>query len=388
MGGGSDFEDEAGKTVHYLARGKAWDSEEEPTQVPVYKRVVRDENGTYLLEWIPWENLSKMTFPVTIDYIQRTNSSVGNKVWDRHKTWWVSSEYTINNGDDLVIEPGTVVKIGNTSTSNVRIKVQSGGRVIAVGEPYDPIFITSYADDGYGEDIDTGQGGLPSEATPDQSDYYSAFYFNAAGTQNSEIRNCRIRYALYGLYSLDTVINTEVRDNVFCNCNQPVHQERSSSSYASTGTYVNNLIYDCSYGFVIANYGYYTLAMTATLRNNTVDSVPTYGVLATCSSGYLHLTMTAQNNVVTNAGYGFRNYPNSSRVQHSAGTLSNNGFAYISTALYYGGAFSGSSDVNLGNNSPYVTSSNSDYYLEQSTGFIDGGASSASGGVPIVGEKV
>jgi hypothetical protein len=108
-----------------------------------------------------------MTFPVTIDYIQKTSGSTGNEVWDRGQTWWVSSEYYVNDGNTLVIEPGTVVKVGNTSGTNIRIRVAGGGLLKAVGEPYAPIYVTSWADDGYGTDIDTGVGGMPSDITPD-----------------------------------------------------------------------------------------------------------------------------------------------------------------------------------------------------------------------------
>jgi hypothetical protein len=366
------FKDIDDRIVHYLARGKAWDSSDPQVEETVYKRVIRRDGKMYLLEGIPYETLMQMTFPVTIDYIQKTTGSVGNEVWDRSKTWWVSSAYNINNGDTLVIEPGTVVKLGDDSAGYAeKINILSGGVLKAVGEPYSPIIITSYADDGCGEDIDTGVGGLPSEITPAPSNYTSAFWFNYCGSNNSEIQFCRIRFAHYGIFAYDTQLNNDVRDNIFYQCNRGIQQHIANAA-TSSADYINNLISDCSYPILLANQTSYTYSLTANLYNNTIDGAYSIGVYTYCVNGGLTLTMTAQNNIVTNTNYGF--HDGQGNMTHSSGTISHNGFSNVSTN--YGTGFSGTTTRDLVTTNPYVTSSNGNYYLDQTTIFEDGGTGS------------
>jgi hypothetical protein len=366
------FKDYDGRTVHYLAHGNAWDSSSEQMICKVYKRVIRENGRLFLLEGLPYEQIMAMTFPVTIDYIQKTSGSTGNEVWDRGKTWWVSSIYNINSGDTLVIEPGTVIKIGSSSAGYTeKLNVLSGGVVKAVGEPYNPIFLTSWADDGCGEDLDTGADDLPSETTPAPQDYTSAFYFDG-GSNDSEIQFCRIRYAKYAVFSINTQLNNAIRDNILYQCSRGIHQQISTAT-TSSANYINNLISDCSFPIVIDNETGNAYSMTANLYNNTIDGAYLYGVYCHCLNGYINLSMTAQNNIVTNTNYGF--YDGASNVSHDSGIVSNNGFSNINNANYYGG-ISGATTLDLNTTNPYESSSNGDYYLDQSTSFQDGGTGS------------
>ena len=378
-----EFKDNDGYTAHYFASGKAWDSAEKPRQMTVFKRVVREDGRLFLLEGLAYATLERTTFPVVIDYVQKTTGSVGHEVWDRNKTWWVSSPYTVNDGDTLVVEPGTVVKVGSSSGSNdERIVVVDGGTVKAVGEPYTPIFITAWSDDGYGEDLDSGGG----EETPASGTTYygSAFSFDAAGESPSQIQYCRIRWAEIAVDNCFTTLTTPIRDNVFADCASALRLK--TDTYVQGGpeaTVVNNLITDADTAIDLYcedGEGGSQCHFTLNASCNTIAGCSTAAVSVTGPQVYdLALVLQAHDNVVVDCLYGFTGTGSLSSAD-SGVDIAYTGFYNVSSSHRYDGLFDGyGSDTIVENNPPFdAHTGNGKYYLRQSSSFIDAGAGSQS----------
>ncbi|MBE7560188.1 hypothetical protein HS125_15115 [bacterium] len=378
------FRDNNGLIVHYLATGKAWDSAAPHRQLTVFKRVVREEGGIFLLEGIPYTTLAEMTFPVTIDYVEKTQSAVGSEVWDRSKTWWVSDQYTLNDGDHLVIQPGAVVKIGSDYDGNNDecIIVEDGAEVQAVGDPYMPIFITSLADEGNGVDV--------TEEAPAVGGYLSAFYFNEATDNPSEIKNCRFRYASHALYLYGSTLTEPVRDNVFAQNGNAIFLEcdggDSKHSIPETGpsrlNATNNLIYDCDCGvfahaFAVDGYGTFGLELYA----NTIDDCNDAAVAVQRTDAGICMDLVTTDNIIADCDYGF--YDPDEAPESWTLDLDNNGFSSVGSGEsdWFTGMFAQGfwGSIEETGTTFDQDNGNGSYYLDSTSDFLDAGEGTLNG---------
>ncbi|MBE7559337.1 hypothetical protein HS125_10450 [bacterium] len=267
-----------------------------------------------LLEGLRYSQVADMARPVVIDYVMQVATSGKNEVWYRDKTYHITAPYYVD-GCTLVIRPGTVVKLGDDDNSNDEcIVVNDGGTVLAVGEPYLPVFFTAYSDDGYGENTDGGSG-LPAEATPTRgaANYKAAFHFYAAEANDSRIQFCRIRWAKDGILNERSKLNHAVRDNVFNDCESAVRLFDWNTAHAPGPgvnpeiTLTNNLIYYANHGLLLrgTSGGYETPAIYVALQQNTMDNID-YGALTLDGdSDMTYVYATARNNVFTSCYDGY-----------------------------------------------------------------------------------
>ncbi|MCM2271701.1 MAG: T9SS C-terminal target domain-containing protein, partial [candidate division Zixibacteria bacterium] len=73
---------------------------------------------------------------------------VGTTVWSRDTVWNMSGFLFVENGEILIIEPGTIIK-GDPGTAEnaTALIVAKGGKIYAEGTPTQPIIFTSISDD-------------------------------------------------------------------------------------------------------------------------------------------------------------------------------------------------------------------------------------------------
>lgn len=84
---------------------------------------------------------------------QLSGSSVGNETWHEGMTYFISSDYTIQSGHQLVIEPGAIVKLN----SGTKLIVASGASLMAEGEPWHYVVFTSADDSAVGHALQSSQ---------------------------------------------------------------------------------------------------------------------------------------------------------------------------------------------------------------------------------------
>lgn len=322
------FVDRDGWPVSFLARANAYDSTEPVSQtLSVEKHVVREAGGYLLLEGIPLNRLQKMQLPLVLDYIlrpcttlQSTPKDVNAKeVWSNRHTYWVSAPLQVTSGDELCIEPGTVVKLGAPNNNDdecieaLPVSDQTFGlNLYVTGLRQLPIVFTSYADDGYGEDIDTGEGGMPPETSPARGDYAAAIKITCfthgifSSPHSAPVRDCRVRYAANAI--VDN-FHVQVSNNVVRDCSVAIWAEKIDtppfSENGSSSVYLNNLIVDCPVGVVHAKTEHYLLMY---MINNTIDGA-VFGFLG-WNDGIQGGILFARNNLLTNCTVcGFYDYP-------------------------------------------------------------------------------
>ncbi|MBE7558140.1 right-handed parallel beta-helix repeat-containing protein [bacterium] len=341
----------------------------------VRTRVEWDAGKPYLLDGIPCSKMADMPRPGVIDYTLELHASSGmDEVWDRNNTWWVLTEYQVSEGKTLVIEPGTVVKIGtNTGDDDECIRVMAGGTVRAVGEPLLPVFITSYRDDGYGDDLD-GNPGQMSEADPAPGDYPAAFKIEPVyGGNASQFKNCRIRWADTAIVINEVSVGA-IRGNVFNNCNTAVQLlDPEQADGFPEAALTNNLIYECGNGIEFVPTGDYAPQCSLGLYFNTFEDLSGAAFVATVDEGYEgYLTIVAENNVIANVAQGFSGP--AGRLVLMYPSLDYTGWAQIGANDKYVGVFATSSgshthDQTYTGGSPFDTDNpaNGRHYLKQDT---------------------
>ncbi len=125
------------------------------------------------------------TVPVTGDMATDT-------VWTADDgVYVVSSVVTIDPGATLYIEPGTIVKFSQGASLNVL------GALNAAGNPVNPVYFTSFADDAVGGDTNAdGSNSLPSASDTWDINFLHASY--------STISGAVLRYSSGGIFNLDS----------------------------------------------------------------------------------------------------------------------------------------------------------------------------------------
>ena len=189
------------------------------------------------------------------------------EVWnDYHETglpYLVNSNFSLNTNITLSIPSGTIIKFMFSG----RFTVEDDGTLDLQGTTSNPVYFTSYRDDGIGGD--TNQDG---DATSPSSGNWDGIYINDNDRVN--IHHCVIRYAgddIAGIYV-----------------------------YRSSPVIQNNIIEFCHYGLEIAGY-------SSDLAKPEIK----YNTFSNCSVGILNNSYTVpvihHNNFISSTGYGVRN---------------------------------------------------------------------------------
>ncbi|MBU0719326.1 MAG: right-handed parallel beta-helix repeat-containing protein, partial [Planctomycetes bacterium] len=131
-----------------------------------------------------------MTFDFRQGATTISGATSGHTHWTKAGSPYViEANFTVSDGDSLVIDPGVVVKF-ETGT-----RMTINGTLVAEGTPADTIAFTSYKDDDWGGD--TNQDGPSIGSAGD----WQQIYFSDAGAGCS-MRWCLVRYAGYDWYYL------------------------------------------------------------------------------------------------------------------------------------------------------------------------------------------
>jgi len=307
------------------------------------------DRKTYLVERVSHAWLADAAYPVTLDYTDKSGSLTSDELWTADTTYYVTSDVNVG-AHTLTIEPGTVVKFADGSAINV---TSSGSKIVAKGEPYRYIVLTSENDDDSGQQI-TGSSG-----NPQAGDYDMAIYISSIASSDCEIEYCKIGYASYGII-VQRAIGT-IQHCIIRSCSDyGIHM------YGTTLPDVfNNLICDCGYGiYVLVG----SSGPESKMRNNTIDDCG-YGIALCCPpKGSLTVSFEIRNNLLSNnTSYGL--YRSSSNL--NTVTVSNNGYYGNGTPVYN---LSRTDPVDLTVN-PYKTTDTplGDYFIDTTdTGGVDG----------------
>ena len=82
------------------------------------------------------------------EFIRDNGAGTGSVTWKSDKTYFIDGLVFVNDGQTLIIEPGTVIKGTLSSrTFTSALVVARGGKIIAEGRPDNPIIFTSEQDD-------------------------------------------------------------------------------------------------------------------------------------------------------------------------------------------------------------------------------------------------
>ena len=105
-----------------------------------------------MVETVSYDFFQEARYPVVWDYETRNgNFDPNDDIWYAHNTYYISSDYTIDE-ETLRIEPGTFVKFND----DTKISTSGMGKLIARGKPYLPIVFTHKNDEDNGEFIASG----------------------------------------------------------------------------------------------------------------------------------------------------------------------------------------------------------------------------------------
>ncbi len=395
-----DFRNEQGETICRFKTGMAWSGyraatpfryEQDVHATPVWKRFEWTAGRLYLLEGLRYTALPEIPRPIVIDYDSeaRSGTQTKNEVWDRDKTWWISAPYTLENCE-LVIEPGTVVKLGTGANANndERIVIGGGAKVAAVGEPYLPVFFTAYSDEGYGVDTDSSWEGTPTRGG---GNYQAVFDFDTEGESEnqSSIQYCRFRWAGSAIVVQRTALDadTAIRDCIFNECDAGVRMvnwsdndvppNEPSEGVEPAVTLTNNLMYGCNAGvaltFVNSNSQQgFTLGM---YHNTFADFDSGTAVLVDSDYGLI-VNVAGRNNIVANCDYAYADPDDKVDGAFSYADVDVTGYAEMGHASVTSGGWSTITSGSLGSNDPnypdYLSTSpfdsndaNGSYYLNQ-----------------------
>jgi hypothetical protein len=304
-------------------------------EITQYRHIFQQNNKNYLLEGIALNDLDEAIYPITLDYEIKAGGSDSNQTWKEGFTYYLSGDYTITNGNTLVIEPGTIVKYATAK----KLAVASGGRLIAKGDKFNYILMTSKNDNEVGETI-TGSNG-----SPQASDYTTAINLQANTVSNHYIQYCKISYAYCGL-DIQTKIDNPVENNIFRNdFMYPVKISSVSSPSGDGITFRNNLITGTMY--CISLYGGTNYVE---LYNNTL-----YGFGCGVYIGSGSPLTQAKYNLFSNGNVGFNGVSISDSV-HSYNYHYNISFPILNGSSQYEYVISTSNPL-------YDNSSNGSFYL-------------------------
>ena len=345
-----------GQALCHFAQSPAFDSSPVKQSIPMYKYLYQQNGHTFLVEGIPYSFLISASLPVTLDYNIKTGTQTGNQVW-KSNTYYLSGTYTVSAPWTLVIEGGTVCKF----TTGAEINVASGARILAVGTTFDYVLFTDWKDTTMGDSVST------TLSTATGGDYGTAISLQLHASANSQIQYCKIAYATDGL-DIYTNLHTPIQNNIIQQCsNNGIYLSLNGTN--SLITVMNNLIYSGS-RYISFPAGIYAIANDTVpyvlALNNTVDGAGTgNGIL-----GYNSAFVDCRNNLISNCFYGL------SAVNGFGNAHSYNQF-YQDYSNYYGLIGPGTGEGNAF--SPYTTSPNGSFYLNQSdTTVVAAGDSSAS----------
>jgi hypothetical protein len=314
------------------------DTEKGKKEINQYRHIYQDGNKQYLLEGISCQELGNLTAPLTLDYEIKTGGLSGNEVWKEGKTYYLSGNLTINAGATLVIEPGTICKY-STGRS---LTAASGGRLIAKGDKFNYILMTSWNDNQVGETITNSNG------TPQPSDYYCPINLPANTVTDHRIEYCKISYSGYGLNiqtGLDYPIQNNIIRNTGCYGIYLANEGLSGSHDVKNNLLVKNGI---SIAFVCGK----DADGQMNIINNTIDQ-NIIGLYVTGDS--FNLNCNIINNLFSSDTYGmYGDYIES----HSY-----NKFYSVATPFHGNVSLGTGEDTTLEN--PYRASPNGSYYLNQ-----------------------
>jgi hypothetical protein len=314
------------------------DTEKGKKEINQYRHIYQDGNKQYLLEGISCQELGNLSVPLTLDYEIKTGGLSGNEVWKEGKTYYLSGNLTINSGATLVIEPGTICKYSTGKS----LTAASGGRLIAKGDKFNYILMTSWNDNQVGETITNSNG------TPQPSDYYCPINLPANTVTDHRIEYCKISYSGYGLNiqtGLDYPIQNNIIRNTGCYGIYLANEGLSGSHDVKNNLLVKNGI---SIAFVCGK----DADGQMNIINNTIDQ-NIIGLYVTGDS--FNLNCNIINNLFSSDTYGmYGDYIES----HSY-----NKFYSVATPFHGNVSLGTGEDTTLEN--PYRASPNGSYYLNQ-----------------------
>jgi hypothetical protein len=282
---------------------------------------------------------------LTLDYEIKTGGISNNETWKEGNTYLISGNLTVNAGATLVIEPSTICKY----TTNVSLIVASGGRLIAKGQKYNYILMTSWKDNSLGESVCSSAG------IPAIGDYYAAIYLQQGSSPNSNISYCKIRYSMYALIDDAVNLNNPIKDNVFRDNLISITLSMVSSVYV-----FNNIITGSVWDGISLSFNNGTLTNSDLVaQNNTIDH---------CVNG-----------VITQNAY-FKEFSNNLLTNCTIALNTNNNFGTHNFNGYYGnshnfsGTIGGTAEDTYASN-PYQQCGNGSFYL--SSAYTNNGSTTA-----------
>jgi len=331
------------------------DTENGKKEINQYRHIYQEGNKQYLLEGVTYQGLQNLEAPLTLDYEIKTGGISNNETWKEGKTYYLSGELTVNSGATLVIEPGAIVKYG----SYYKLEAASGGRLIAKGDKFHYILMTSWNDDTVGETI------INSSGDPHLSDYYCAISLPVNTLTNHRIEYCKISYSGYGM-NIQTVLDYPIQNNIVRNTGcygiYLANEALSVANEIKKNLLINN-------GIGIAVICGKDADGLLNIRNNTLDE-DGEGIGIYVSGDSFNLNFNIVNNIISNETYGlYGDYIES----HSY-----NKFFNVTTPLYGNLSYGYGEYPSLSQN-PYVSSPNGNYYLNQNnSGVINAGTGTPS----------
>jgi hypothetical protein len=319
------------------------DTDKSKKEINQYRHIYQDGKKQYLLEGITCQELQTISAPFTLDYEIKTGGLDNNETWKEGNTYYISGNLTINSGATLVIEPGTICKY---STARSLIAA-SGGRLIAKGDKFNYILMTSWKDKTVGENVYSSTG------NPSASDYNTAINLPANTISDHHIEYCKISYSGYGM-NIQTKIDKPIQNNILRNIGcYGIYASRGNGPNGDGVVIRNNLLINDGVGIYTNGDERPENRCFIDFYNNTLDN-NIIGVYV--NSSY---PINCWANILSNGTYGFYGSNASADCDHQ-----DNKF-YAVTNSFYGGTLSaGYIDETLTQN-PYVTSPNGCYYLDQ-----------------------
>jgi parallel beta-helix repeat protein len=226
---------------------------------------------------------------------------IGNVEADGHETTWsveqlISGRYTVDEGEHLIIQPGTIVRFDGGGSLYVK------GEITAVGTSQDPITFTSNS----------------SSPFPGIWDKIS---FKSQAAENSIMRFCKIEYAAQGISISAPYLKIE--NNILMGIEKyGIKVQGGSNAYLA-----NNTITTQNIGIRVAE------SSEPVLRNNTLEDNDFYGVYNDGNSKpqivenrisnsewgiYSHLASpTINENRIEYCTFGVVNYLSSGVIEHN-----------------------------------------------------------------------
>jgi hypothetical protein len=207
-----------------------------------------------------------------------------NQIWTANNIYHIN--VPINVQALLVIEPGTQIIFGNDGGYyDCAIYVNSGGTLISVGTPDNPIIYTS------------------DSASPDFSDYYYSIYIEETASSSTKVTYSYFKYAYAGILIDNNRLDSPIENNYFY---------YNTYGIIEVGTALtdiqNNLLYYSDQAAIDVNMasdtGQGSADTSILIANNTCDSYQSFGIIVrgvanSSDAGY----DTLLNNIVSRSYY-------------------------------------------------------------------------------------